>query len=53
MRRKTQRSEIKIDVVVESSIYSCYEAIVAKRYFPVNISRHHNLFGSVVSKTLS
>ena len=53
VRRKTQRSELKIHVVVESSIHSCYEAIVAESYFPVNISCHHNLSGSEVSKTLS
>ena len=53
VRRKTQRSELKIDVVVESSIYSCYEAIAAERYFPKNISCHHNLSGSEVSKTLN
>ena len=46
-------SELKINVVVESSIYSCYKAIVAERYFPVNISYHHNQSGSKVSKRLS
>ena len=46
VRRKPQRTELKTDVVIEISIYSCYKAIV-------NISCHHNLSGSEISKTLS
>ena len=53
MRRETQRSESKIDIVVENSLYSCYEAVVTGRYFPVNTSCHHNLSVSEVSKALS